>query len=257
MFKNIESLGFKSGRNGAHSARSMMIVELSLLLEAHPDGAELAQIKEDIEVFNILQKPTSNSRRLTYRHLLDLYGLEDRICLFRVFRKLWWQAPEARAVLALQLALCRDPLLRLAMPLMIETKPGVGVSRQQIEDLLEAHNPGGYSPASKQSFAQNINGSWTQAGFLEGHARKTRVQPQIHAANVAFALFISKLQGFEGQRAFSSNWCKLLHPYASELYPLAMAASSRSYLRYKQSGDIIEVSFPGWLTESEKEQLHG
>lgn len=257
MFKNIEPLGYKTGKSGAHAARSMMIAELSMLLEAHPEGAELARIKEDIETFNILHKPTTNSRRLTYRHLVDLYGLNDSICLFRIFRKLWLQAPDARPMLALQLALCRDPLLRISLPLLIEAKPGDVISRQMVEGLLESHNPGGYSPASKQSFAQNINGSWTQAGFLEGHTRKFRIQPNIHAANIAFALFIAKLQGFEGQRAFHSDWCKLLNTDAGELYPMAAAASARGYLRYKQSGDVIEITFPGWLTEIEKEQLNG
>lgn len=257
MFKNLESLGYKTGKSGAHAARSMMIAELTMLLDAHPEGAELTRLKEDIEVFNILHKSTTNSRRLTYRHLVDLYGLKDSICLFRIFRKLWLQAPDARPMLALQLALCRDPLLRISLPLMIETKPGDGISRQMIEDLLEAHNPGGYSPASKQSFAQNINGSWTQAGFLEGHARKIRIQPKIHAVNIAFALFIAKLLGFEGQRAFHSEWCRLLNTDEGELYPLAAAASARGYLRYKQAGDVIEITFPGWLIESEKEKLNG
>lgn len=257
MVKNIQFLGYKTGKSGAHAARSMMIAELAMLLEAHPEGAELARIKEDIEVFNILHKPTTNSRRLTYRHLVDLYGLSNSICLFRVFRKLWLQAAEARSVLALQLALCRDPLLRLSIPLMIATQPGEVINRQMVENLIEAHNLGGYSPASKQSFAQNINGTWSQAGFLEGRARKIRVLPSVHAANIAFALFIAKLQGFEGQRAFNTDMCKLLNNDASQLYPLAAAASVRGYLRYKQSGDVIEVSFPGWLTDSEKEQLNG
>ncbi|MBY0446901.1 MAG: hypothetical protein K2Q15_17025, partial [Burkholderiales bacterium] len=117
MLKKIEFFGYKTGKSGAHAARSMMIAELTILLEAHPEGAELALIKEDIETFNLLHKPTANSRRLTYRHLVDLYGLQDSICLFRVFRKLWLQAPDPRPVLALQLALCRDPLLRISLPL--------------------------------------------------------------------------------------------------------------------------------------------
>lgn len=257
MVKDLPQLGFKTGKSGAHSARSLMLPELTELLDIHPEGKDLNRIKEDILTFNILHKSTANSRRLTYRHLLDLYGLSDDICLFRAFRSLWLSVPEARPVLAIQIALCRDPLLRLSVPVIMGTKPGELVSRQTTEDVLEAHNPNGYSAASKKSFAQNINGSWTQAGFLQGRARKTRVSPKIHAANLAFALFIAKLQGFEGQRAFHSDWCKLLDTDANNLYPLATAASSRGYLRYKHSSEVIEITFPGWLTESEKETLHG
>ena len=130
----IEALGFKAGKSGAHSARSMMIEELSILMKADPEGATAEQLKQDILTSNLLRKPTANSRRLTYRHLLDLYALTDDVCLFRVFRKLWQKAPDARSVLALQLALCRDPLLRLSMPKLLAAEPGEIVLRKDIEE---------------------------------------------------------------------------------------------------------------------------
>lgn len=257
MVYGIELLGFKSGKSGAHSSRSMMIAELNTLLEMNSENFELSRIKNDIENYNVLHKPTANSRCLTFRHLADLYGLSDEQCLFRNFRKLWVHAPESGPVLALQLALCRDPLLRLSLPLILTINPGEILYREMVEGALETYNPGGYSAASKKSFAQNINGTWTQAGFLHGRIRKVRIQPRIYSTNVAFALFIAKLQGFEGQRAFNMDMCKLLNNDVNQLYSLAAAASARGYMRYKQSGDVIEASFPGWLTDSEKEQLNG
>ncbi|WP_019531410.1 hypothetical protein [Dasania marina] len=253
----LEVFGFKFGRSGAHSARSMMIAELTTLMAAHPEGATAERFKEDVLTFNLLHKPTSNSRRLTYRHLVDLYGLTDDVCLFRVFRKLWLQAPSAQPVLALQLALCRDPLLRASMPKLMALEPGESITRQDMEALLEQHNPGGYSAASLKSFAQNINGSWTQAGFLLGRARKTRSQAPVHAVNVAFALFIASLQGLQGQRGFNSEWCQLLSRDTDQLYQLAHVASLHGYLRFKQSSEVVEVTFPGWLNDNEKELFNG
>lgn len=252
----IEALGFKVGKSGAHSARSLMIEELSILLDTFPEGATVEKLKEEIITFNLLRKPTANSRRLTYRHLLDLYALSDDVCLFRAFRKLWNQAPSARPVLALQLALCRDPLLRLSLPKMLDLKPGETVVRQDIELLLEQHNPD-YSEASLKSFAQNINGSWTQSGFLQGRSRKVRAQPQVDAANIAFALFIAYLQGMQGQRALTSVWCKLLSQDIEQLHQLARAASIHAYISYKNSGDVVDVTFPGWMNDKDKELLHG
>lgn len=253
----LEQFGFKFGMSGAHSARSMMIADLSTLMAAHPEGASAERLKEDILAFNLLHKPTTNSRRLTYRHLVDLYGLTDDVCLFRVFRKLWLHAPEAQPVLALQLALCRDPLLRASLASLMTLEPGESMTRQDMEALLEEYNPEGYSKASLKSYAQNINGSWTQAGFLQGRSRKVRTQVPVFAANVAFALFIASLQGLHGQRGFNSKWCQLLSRDSEQLYQLAHVASLHGYIRFKQSGEVVEVTFPDWLSDSEKELLNG
>ena len=252
----IEALGFKAGKSGAHAARSIMFEELSILMDVYPEGAEAEQLKEEIVTFNLLRKSTANSRRLTYRHLLDLYALSDHVCLFRTFRKLWQKAPDARPVLALQLCLCRDPLLRLSMPKLINLEPGEIVLRQDIEELLEQYNPN-YSAASLKSFSQNINGSWTQSGFLEGRSRKVRTQNPVHAANVAYALFIAHLQGLQGQRGFNSMWCKLLSRDTEQLHQLAQVASSHAYISFKKIDDVVEVAFPGWINETEKELVNG
>lgn len=84
-----QKLGLKFGRNGVHSSRTMMLAEISELFHGRPASATAAQYKEDIEVFNVLHKPTEKSRQLTWRHLVDLYGMDTDIPLFRVFRRLW------------------------------------------------------------------------------------------------------------------------------------------------------------------------
>ena len=77
----LKKLGFKFGRNGAHSARSMMIEELKLLLFSRPDNAGQEDYRKDIIDFNLLHKSTENARKLTYRHLVDLYGMSPEINL--------------------------------------------------------------------------------------------------------------------------------------------------------------------------------
>lgn len=253
----LSGLGFKFGKSGPHSARSLMLPELSIVMDGFSEQTTLETIKDDIETFNCLQKATSNSRKLTRRHLIDLYALDNNVCLFRQFRKLWKKSVEARPVLALQLALCRDPLFRVSIPSMLELSPGEIITRQHMEDQLEAYNPGGYSKASKTSFSQNINGSWTQAGFLEGRAKKLRVIPKICIENIAFALFVAHLNGYEGQRAFQTDWMKMLSSNIDDLYAKAEGAARHGYLRYKHASEVVEISFPGWLTEQEKEVLNG
>ncbi|WP_199671195.1 hypothetical protein [Salinibius halmophilus] len=254
----LEAFGFKYGKSGAHSARSMMIAELTELLTLHPQGAALSTFKDDIIDFNVLHKNTANSRKLTYRHLTDLYGLDDSICLYRNFLALWQNTSEqSRPLLALQLAFCRDALLRIAIPMLQAVKPGEPYSKQHTMDLLEQHNPGGYSPASLSSFAQNINGSLTQAGYLQGRTKKTRSQPHVSATNVAFALFIAHLHGEDGNIGLNSQWLKLLGINRDELIALAHNAHSRGLIKFSHASEVMEIRFPNWLTESEKETLNG
>jgi hypothetical protein len=258
LIKGLEEFGFKYGISGAHSARSMMIAELSELLLQYPQGAPVRTLKSDIVDFNVLHKPTANSRKMTFRHLMDLYGLDNEICLFRNFLRLWTQANETtRPILAFQLAFCRDPLLRVALPVLVGIHPGESVSREQTEALIEHYNPGAYSAASLKSFAQNINGSLTQSGFMAGKNRKIRSQAGVGAVNVAFALFIAYLGGQEGSLAMRSEWLTMLGLNRDELIALAQGAHSRGLIKFINASDVMEIRFPDWLTETEKELLNG
>ena len=74
----------------------------------------------------------------------------------------------ARPVLALLVALARDPLLRSTQEFVRAKHMGDAVLRDDLVALLAANHRDRFSPASLISFAQNVNGTWTQAGFLAG-----------------------------------------------------------------------------------------
>lgn len=249
----LEKYGFKFGQNGAHSARSMMSAELRTLFAATTPDTAKEQYQADIVEHNILDKPTTKARNLTFRHLVDLYGLSNEIPLFRVFRKLWPIEPDAQPLLALQLALVRDPLLRTSMATITEAELGAVISRGDIEEVLKAPNPERFSPASLKSFAQNINGSWSQAGFLRGKTKKYRSEPKVTPVNVAFALFLAYLEGATGERLLHNPWCQLLGLSEHQLVELAIAASHRGIIDFKQSGGVVDVRFTGFLTAEEEQ----
>lgn len=83
-----QKFGFKFGQSGAHSSRTMMLLELTQLFAGQPVNATLEQYWYDIEQANVLHKPTSRSRALTWRHLVSLYGMDIQMPLFRIFRQL-------------------------------------------------------------------------------------------------------------------------------------------------------------------------
>ena len=187
--------GFKFGKNGAHSSRTMMLEELQLLFAATTPSATLQEYQTIIIAQNVLNKSTEKTRTLTFRHLKDLYSLDTQYALFRAFRLFWDLEPSAQGMLALQLAYARDPLFRMSSDAVLSHKPGEQITREEIEALLKKDDAERFSPASLKSFAQNINSSWTQAGYLKGKAKKIRQVPVITPINVSFALFQGYLYG--------------------------------------------------------------
>jgi len=252
----LEKFGFKFGQNGAHSARSMMSEELKALFASTEKDTAKEHYQADICDFNVLNKPTAKARTLTFRHLVDLYGMSNEVPLFRVFRKLWPIDPGGQSLLAFQLAIVRDPLLRMSIPTITELDEGDALAREDIEAVLKAPNPERFSPASLKSFAQNINGSWTQAGFLVGRNKKHRATPKVTPVNVAFALFLGYLEGATGERLLQNKWCKLLGLNEHQLKELAIAASHRGIIDFKQSGGVTDIRFPGFLTKQEEAWLY-
>lgn len=124
--------------------------------------------------------------------------------------------------------------------------------RETVEGLLKTSYPERFSPASLQSFAQNISGTWTAAGLLQGRNRKTRVIPQAQPEALVLLLFLGYLEGRTGQRLFTSDWLKLLGCSLDELESLASVASHRGLLVFMNAGGVKEVRFPGYLTQEEE-----
>lgn len=256
---SIESqvlLGFKYGRNGAHASRTMMLAEVTELFHGRAPNTEAQQYKEDIILFNVLHKPTEKARMLTWRHLVDLYGMDNSIPLFRVFRRLWDSDESARMLLACQMGLARDPLLRISMDKVLQLELGEWLPRENMEHVFAEQWPDRFSPATLKSIAQNVNGTWTNAGFLSGKKKKYRVEPDVRPVNVVFTLFLGYLQGATGNRLFSTEWTRLLCCRQERLLELARQASYSGLITFKHSSEVVEVTFPDYLTKEEESWLH-
>ncbi|MCG7872683.1 MAG: hypothetical protein JAZ11_11335 [Candidatus Thiodiazotropha lotti] len=251
----LEYFGFKFGMSGGHSSRTMMLAELEALLTAVPCEPTQANYAEQIVELNLLSKPTVKARQLTLRHLIDLYSLDPEVPLFRIFWKLWDADIDAHPVLALTLSLARDPILSLSRDFILDLPVGQSITRANTEELLRQVTGDRLSAASLKSYAQNINGSWTQAGYLSGRVKKHRKQPRITAANITFCLFLAYLEGATGERLFSSKWVRLLGESEDRLYELAQIAALRGLLVFRRTGGVTEVRFPDYLTQDELEKL--
>ncbi|MBM5570538.1 hypothetical protein GM173_02975 [Deefgea chitinilytica] len=233
-----------------------MLDELEILFDYCSADSTPGDYQAFVVEQNGLAKSTVKSRQLTYRHLVDLYGLNPEFAVFRIFRKLWDGYPDARPVLALTIALARDPILRLSTEFIQEKKLGDAVVREEIETILAATEEGRYSPASLKSIAQNINGSWTRAGYLIGKAKKYRSEPAVGVANLTFCLFLAYLEGATAQRLFLSHWVALLGKNQDQLNDLAVGAANRGLIVFMNAGGLLEVRFPEYLTSEEEGWRH-
>ena len=248
----LSQLGFRFGINGPHAARTMMLDELRLLLHHTDSQATPREYATAVVEDNVLGKPTRKARELTLRHLGVLYGLDVSNPIFRAMRRLWPFNEAAQPILALAVALARDPLLRATQDHVLGQPMGAAVSREAVERWLSKAYPDRFSPASLKSFAQNVAGSWTAGGLLSGHRNKTRSQPATHPESLALLLFLGYLSGRTGQRLFSSEWTSLMSSSPDELEALANSASHRGLLVFMNAGGVKEVRFPGYLTTEEE-----
>lgn len=230
-----------------------MLDDVATLSRLPMDAGRADYIREVVEL-NALAKPTRKARELALRHLATLYGLDRSLAVFRAFRRLWASDEAAAPVLALFVALARDPLLRATQSFILGKRVGQVVTRDEFEQVLGDAHQDRFSPASLKSFAQNVSGTWTQAGFLTGRSRKSRTQPVITPANVAFALFLGYLEGLTGQRLFTTAWTNLLGSSLDELVALTSSASQRGLLVFRDGGGVKEIRFPGYLTPEEEQE---
>lgn len=248
----LTQLGFRFGINGPHAARTMMLDDLRQLMAHTPTQATRADYISAIVDDNLLGKPTRKARELTLRHMATLYSLDPTNPIFRALRRLWLLDEGAQPMLALAVALARDPMLRSSQSFILGQVVGAPIPRKAVEDFLNETHPDRFSPASLKSIAQNIAGTWTAAGILHGRVRKTRSEAQTHPESAALLLFLSYLEGRTGQRLFSSDWVNLLGVSLDELEALVISASHRDILVFMNAGGIKEVRFPGYLTPEEE-----
>jgi hypothetical protein len=234
----------------------MMLDDLESLLAVVPADASPDVYQAAIIDDNVLAKQTVSNRKKTYRHLSQLYALDPAVPIFRYLRFLWNGSRTDRALLAFLVAYARDPLLRLTREYMSDIDAGVTITRSDTEEVIEAEVPGRFSDAQRRSLAQNINGTWTEAGFLEGRVRKERRHPEASVAAVALALFLGYLEGRRAQRLFTTRWIQLLEQPPGAVEKLARQAARRGWLDYKAVGSVMEVRFPDQLSDEEEAWTH-
>jgi len=254
--KNIleinSEFGFRHGDIGTHTSRTIMLEELGALLDnCSPDSKREDYIIAIIEN-NCLGKRTVATRKLSCQRLSELYGLDPEVILFRVMRQLWYIDQWGKPILAMLLALARDPLLLATVPPILRMHPGEELSRQQLVDSIRYTVGQRLSAATLDKVVRNTASSWTQSGHLNGRSRKFRKKITPTPANTVFALLLGYLGGKRGVSLFDSIWTQVLDSSAEELIALAADARRLGFLDMIRSGGVIEVAFSRFLGSNER-----
>ena len=237
--------GFAFLRSGiTMNGRTMMLEELSDLLAFVPDRnateeTYAAAVLDD----NCTGRKTLSARQKTWMYLKRLYRCNPRDSLFRAFLILWDAAPEARSLLAFQMAWTADPILRESTAFFLPLPDGADITSDGTSAWVEKAYPS-FSPPAAASTARNLNSTWQQAGFAEGTSARRRRRATPLPANAVFALWLGARGGLTGSLLFDTPMCEILDRPPSEIISLAETASRRGLLGLKRIDTVIEVAFP-------------
>lgn len=242
-YRERDGVGFRRGDVGTHTSRTIMLAELTALFDAVPTTASEVDITAAIRHANCLSKSTTSTRRLTHQRLSELYALDPHVPVYRVLRRLWSLEPSGRPLLALLVAIARDPMLAASAPAVLLLPIGADFARGPMKDAIRAAIGDRLSDAVLDKVVRNAASSWTQSGHLAGRSIKTRRKVTATPATAALALYLAHAAGFRGQLVFASGWTKLLDADAATLRHFALEAKRAGLIDVRMAGDIVDTSF--------------
>lgn len=245
-------LGFREGASSVHTSRTMMLAELSLVLDHVGKNAKADDYLAAVVDHNVLGKPTQTTRKRSAQRLVELYSLDQTRVVFRLLCHFWTADTSARPMLALLAATARDPLLRESTPFVVAIPMNAAVDTAQVASYLTEKYPARFKPTTLRSTAQNLASSWTQAGFLTGKVNKKRTRPVVTPVVVTYALLLGYLCGTRGKMLLDTVWTRMLDRTPAEIADLATAASKQGWMNLKAAGSVVEITFPGLLTAQEE-----
>ncbi len=238
-----EDAGFRFGDKGTHTSRTIMLSELTQVMMAVPPSPQRADYISSVIEDNCLGKPTASTRRLTLQRLSELYALDPTVALFRVFRGLWLRAEESRALLALQCALARDPLLTATADSVIQLGVNAEFLRGPMRNGVRSVVGERLNESTLDKVVRNAASSWTQSGHLEGRALKVRRPVKPTVATIAFGLYLGYQVGFRGNDLFGSGWIAVLDCAPARARDLALEAKRLGFIDIRMAADVIEIGF--------------
>lgn len=234
--------GFRFGPRGTQSSRNTMLGELSGLLEALSADAGREDYANTVIDENVLGKPTLAARRSVRQRLSELYGLDPRLAVFRVLRRLWDADSAGRPLLAMLCALARDPLLRSTAPPVLSLVPGETLERGAFAAHVRQVAGSRFNDAVLAKVATNAIRSWRLSGHLGGRpGRWSRQAVQPTPGTAALALWMGQVEGLAGLSLLDCRWAPVLDVRGKAMLVWAEAAGRQGLIHVRAAGDVVEI----------------
>jgi hypothetical protein len=237
------NFGGSNAYTGVSTSRTLMLRELTSLLDSVPPSATKDDYKRAIVDDNILLKPSASTRSKTYSYLRDRFALDLDVPIFRMLRLLWERDAQGNALMALLVAAFRDPVLRSTVPVIIERQPDQELTSREFGTIVNTAFPGKLGEKTLKSTGENTTSTYKQSGHLRGRRECVRQRVKATPGSVTMALLLATLDGVAGKALLDSDWVTLLDSPAELLLSEARIASSRGWLEYRHAGDVLEITF--------------
>jgi len=227
-------------RNSVHTARTMMFLELSKVMDFSVDSDNYQESMKN----NVFGKKSQDGIKKTSNFLTQLYGFNIATPQFKVLKHFWIESDVSeRRLISFVCAFQNDYLLQESLSVLVNAKIGDKVEIELFMENIEKFHPKRFTDNTLRSVAQNIASSWKQAGLISGKVKNIRTQPEISYKVVAFAMLLSFLEGDRGDFIMHSNCVNALCLGETKLRELTVEASKRDYLQYQFAGSVTSISF--------------
>ena len=237
------AFGGSSAYSGVSTSRTLMLRELSTLLAAVPADAAKNDYRRAIIDDNLLLKPSASTRAKTYSYVRDRFALDPDVPIFRVLRLLWERDELGQPLMALLVAIFRDPVLRSTVLAMIEREPDQTFPSREFAGIINTAFPGKLKEKTLKSTGENTTSTYKQSGHLRGRSPCVRQRVNATPGSATLALLLASLSGRGGRALLESEWVQLLDAPGELLLSEARVAASRGWLEYRHAGDVLEITF--------------
>ena len=238
----MERAGFRFGPRGTQGSRTIMLRELTELFDALPPSATRDDYKTAIVEENALGKRTYATRLSSRQRLTEMYGLDPRLSIFRVLRRVWPLGARGQPLIAILCALARDPLLRSTAHSVLALAPGEELIRSRFAAAIRDSVGTRMNEAVLDKVARNAASSWAQSGHLSGRVRKIRRRVEPTPAVSAMALWLGELEGRAGLSLLDSDWAAVLDARGEVLLPGVFEAKRLGLIQARVAGSVVEIS---------------
>jgi len=247
--KKAKKSGFRDVAGSIHTSQTILTNNARTLIEdigPSIDGWDRESLTDSILSKNIFCKRTDSARLGGLRDMIAIYGFDSPPPVTRALLSLW-HATRDRSLLLGQLAIARDPILRVTAPIILDMQPGETSGFRTMMAYLESHYPRRFSSGTLRAVGERCISSWVQMGHLRQGRVRERVPVVAESAHAAFASFLAICCGFSGRSILESGWFQMLDISPEQAMSLLRRAEAEGQIDLHVAGHVFEIGLAGDL----------